>query len=79
MSSNQFSDMRDLLCRLREAVGGDGLVGFGLNGNTLLMTHAKPGSGKQMFVVTFDGADDFARDVDGLIDQIADGSKRWFS
>ncbi len=77
---NEFSDVRELLAKIRIAVGGCGLVGAAWDGDLLRVTHAMPETGKQVFVMTFDHpASDYEAATGILIEEFADESRAHFA
>jgi hypothetical protein len=78
MIFNEFYAVRDLLERMRVAVGGRGLVAAAWNGDLLSISHAIPESGKHLMVMTFDGLRDYEANSNTIIQEFARTSAEYF-
>lgn len=79
MIKNDFATARDLLLRVRAAMGGSGLVGLALDGDLLVVSHVKPETEKKMMQMRFDGPDDYELSEADLLTVFAEMSAKHFA
>lgn len=69
---NEFSGVLELLARIRIALGSRGIVGAAWDGDVLRVSHARPNTDCQMFVMSFDSFGDYDIKTESLIKEFAD-------
>lgn len=76
---NDFAIVRDLIRDLRAALGNEGLIGMGMMNDRLVVSHARPDTGKPMIQMTFHTDEDYERDRLEMIAEFAAYSKGYYS
>lgn len=75
---NEFGKFRELLGHIRRRLRDRGFVGVSWDGSALRVTHARPDTGKPMWVMTFDDPGDVHVPVEVLVSEFVASSNRYF-